>query len=31
VSCALNHWPSLSESARHRLANLRRMLTEGSR
>ncbi len=30
-NCALNHWPSLSESARHRLANLRRLLAEGSR
>jgi ribosome biogenesis GTPase / thiamine phosphate phosphatase len=30
-SCALNHWPDLSESARSRLANLRRLLAEGVR
>jgi ribosome biogenesis GTPase len=30
-NCALNHWPSLSESALARLANLRRLLAEGSK
>lgn len=30
-NCALNHWPSLSESALHRLANLRRLLAEGAK
>jgi len=30
-SCALNHWPELSESARARLNNLRRLLAEGTR
>ena len=30
-NCALNSWPALSESARHRLANLRRLLVEGSK
>ncbi len=29
-NCALNHWPSLSESAIARLANLRRLLAEGA-
>ncbi len=27
--CALNHWPSLSPQAHHRLENLRRLLKEG--
>ena len=30
-SCALNHWPDLSESAISRLANLRRLLAEGTK
>ena len=30
-NCALNHWPELSESALHRLENLRRLLSEGTK
>lgn len=30
-NCALNHWPSLSDSALQRLTNLRRLLAEGSK
>jgi ribosome biogenesis GTPase len=30
-NCALNHWPDLSASALHRLANLRRLLAEGTK